>query len=208
MFNLHRWYEPQTGRYTRTDPLPELAPDWPVYQLLAFHTYAYVQNRPLLWSDPKVERVTGADILNCLNPATCGTAVGCRLAALKRTLSLFGNNDDGTEGNAFQHCFWTCCMAKQLGSERAKDIGRGHEASRDNQLCHALMDLANNASGAGSSPTGPAGGCQDHCQRIPLQKRNSSPSGASGQGVSVERSPRTGAFRLDRAFRSSSQTSR
>jgi RHS repeat-associated protein len=185
-YNLHRWYEQQLGRYSRPDPLSEFAPDWPAYQMRAFNTFAYAQGRPTFWSDPAGEKVTGPDILNCLNPATCGVMAGCRYAALKRTRSLFGSIDDGTPGNAFQHCFWTCCMSKRLGSDKAKDIARGHEESPDNPLCHALMDLSNNATGAGSGPNGPQGGCGEHCQSTPLVKGPIGPCCPIGQIMGAE----------------------
>ena len=54
-YNVNRWYEPQTGRYTRTDPLRfEGDP----------HPYAYAMSRPTFFTDPLGLKVTNNT--NCL----------------------------------------------------------------------------------------------------------------------------------------------
>ncbi|QQQ01265.1 RHS repeat-associated core domain-containing protein [Lysobacter enzymogenes] len=42
-YNLHRDYDPSTGRYLQSDPIGLLA---------GFNTYSYVSSSPLIWSDP------------------------------------------------------------------------------------------------------------------------------------------------------------
>jgi hypothetical protein len=59
-------------------------------------------------------------------------------------------------------------MAKTIGSREAEKFGTGHENSADNPMCEMTMDLANNAAGRGSGPSGPAIGCDIHCSSVPL----------------------------------------
>lgn len=51
--NEHRWYEPQTGRYTRPDPLGRWGDS---------HPHAYAQLNPLRFSDPKGLDSAGCDV--------------------------------------------------------------------------------------------------------------------------------------------------
>lgn len=56
--SCYRWYVPQTGRYTRTDPLGRWGDP---------HLYAYAQSNPMRFSDPK-----GLDSVGCDLPAFAG----------------------------------------------------------------------------------------------------------------------------------------
>ena len=51
------------------------------------------------------------------------------------------------QADAFRHCFWSCRMAQQIGSDQAKKIGDIHEECRSGPAGETAMDLANNASG-------------------------------------------------------------
>jgi RHS repeat-associated protein len=48
-YNVHRWYAPGSGRFTRPYP----GTDRPL-----FHSYGYADNRPLFWIDPDGRKPT------------------------------------------------------------------------------------------------------------------------------------------------------
>ena len=56
-YNLHRWFEPETGRYTRSDPLGSVAYDprlaeSSLVDIERFSLYSYVHGNPLSFIDP------------------------------------------------------------------------------------------------------------------------------------------------------------
>jgi RHS repeat-associated protein len=50
-YNVHRWYEHKTGRYSRTDPILKIAPVRPDIPL-PFDVYLYAANNPAFYFDP------------------------------------------------------------------------------------------------------------------------------------------------------------
>jgi RHS repeat-associated protein len=58
-YNVNRWYEPQTGRYTKTDPLG--LPDPVDFDDSYFNLYAYVAANPLVNIDPLGLATIGPD---------------------------------------------------------------------------------------------------------------------------------------------------
>lgn len=87
---------------------------------------------------------------------------------MRETERRFGPGSHNDAGDAFRHCYWSCCMAQKIGSEAAEDWGTGHEQNVNNPVCEMRINLANNAAGRGSGPNGPPMSCGDHCMLTPL----------------------------------------
>jgi uncharacterized protein RhaS with RHS repeats len=160
-YNYFRDYDPRIGRYIESDPIGLLG---------GINTFGYVLGSPLKYQDPK--GLSASDIVSCLlNPSACWdtSPMRCRSEALNTTKQIFGRNGEGDSSDAFRHCVWSCCMAKNGGATAAKAVGDGHEWGPGNPRCHKNMDLFNNAMGISLASTG--GDCTSGCLRMPLQKR-------------------------------------
>lgn len=60
----------------------------------------------------------------------------------------FGSELDGSNGNAFLHCYWNALITKKIGADWAKLFTDAHEYGiQDNLGLNAQMDLFNNAVG-------------------------------------------------------------
>jgi uncharacterized protein RhaS with RHS repeats len=58
------------------------------------------------------------------------------------------------QADAFRHCFWSCRMAQELGSDQAKEVADTHERCGRNPKDEEAMDQANNAVGRGFGTPG------------------------------------------------------
>ena len=169
-YNVHRWYESGTGRYGRVDPLLSrggVATAYDGFSLI--QAYGYVEGRPSFLADlVGQESMTPDDVIFCITrPLACRKVIGCRRDAERAAAGMPGQHNG--PGDAFRHCYWSCCMAKELGAKTAERAGTGHESFKENPLCEAMMDLSNNAAGRGSGPNGPSRDCRSHCSSVPLR---------------------------------------
>jgi len=171
-YNVFRWLEVGTGRYTRPDPVRYLrSSDLIVSTEGVIDPYSYVGARPTYWVDPRgLQRATPTDWINCiLHPFDCDEVRRCQDEAVRATASRFGFNGRNDPSDAYRHCYWSCCIAKAIGAEQAERFTTGHENSPQNLKCEMRMDITNNAAGRGTGPRGPAADCDTHCSTIPLQ---------------------------------------
>ena len=72
--------------------------------------------------------------------------------------NVFGTDQDGTRANAFKHCYWSCCISKQVGATRAEEQTSAHEQIPNNPPMDLHMDLFNNYQGAGGAQAFPGRG--------------------------------------------------
>ncbi len=161
-YNIFRWYRSDWSRYTQSDPLDSRIPG-------LTNGYRYALNNPQRWVDPTgLESTHTSDILTCIsNPANCVTNYKCKEEAIRVSTQKFGYDRDGSPQNAYKHCYWNCCMAKQAGAAAAKDMSGAHENYAGNPPCSREMDEWNND--MGSMVTG-GDSCDQHCSNAPLQK--------------------------------------
>ena len=118
-YNVHRWYEYGTGRYTRVDPLGlEGGP----------HTYTYAAGQPLLFADP-----VGLEVFQvCCRPLSP--------TSFWRAFNIYSATQGGTQG---QHCFVRKAKAPKGSTVRTWSLVRSssgkaqpgfdHKGDRDYQ---------------------------------------------------------------------------
>ena len=90
----------------------------------------------------------GESLVTLKNPIDALDALGCR------DDSFAAAGSSGLAGphlgpqDAFRHCFWSCCMAREMGASDAEKFGTGHENSNLSSIpFDNAMDLHNNAIG-------------------------------------------------------------
>ena len=172
-YNWNRFYDPDTGRYTRAEPIGFAGGDE--------NLYAYVWNNPLLMIDPEGKAGIGDFMLipPGIHPgvqkrlkrprcklgeyATTGLVAGVpallakwETVATTESLSEAGEFDDYKNGDkAFRHCYVNCRMTQEMGVVNAMQAGNTHEwcgsntknLPPDESLCQSLSDAHNNAIG-------------------------------------------------------------
>jgi len=83
MYNVHRWYQPTTGRYTRPDPL--------ALNNTRENVYVYARGNPLLYTDP----------LGLLAEICCRLLNNIITGTVARQRHCFIRADDGTVYSLF-----------------------------------------------------------------------------------------------------------
>lgn len=119
-YNVHRWYQHETGRYTRPDPYEE----WPIFQ-----TYGYAEQNPVLWVDPDGR-------IPIPNPFGPFFKVGCVFGATARAATGLA----GPEGPRWAHCIASCEITKCGGGSLAFNLGMAKEGF-DTITCLTLTRL-------------------------------------------------------------------
>ncbi|MCP4397723.1 MAG: hypothetical protein GY801_10540, partial [bacterium] len=170
-YNWNRYYDPDTGRYTRVDPIGFAGGDE--------NLYAYVWSNPFFMIDPEGKAGIGDFMLippgiypgiqkRMQRPrcklgeyATTGLAAGApalltkwETEKLTRTLART-NNLGGDEQKAFRHCYVNCRMTQEMGVVNATQAGNTHEwcgsntknLPPDESICQSLSDAHNNTVG-------------------------------------------------------------
>jgi len=160
-YNYHRWYAPALGRYLSPEPqslaTPSVtcggaSPSPVVSSGGAEPSYGYARLNPLRYMDP-TGRVSVAELELCfLDPFACDRMLDCRAEAFQETKDRFGTISDGDAGNAFLHCYLSCCLVRRVGETRAVMATMAHEFDISNDPCNAAMDIHNNEVGAALSP--------------------------------------------------------
>lgn len=74
-------------------------------------------------------------------------AMNNRADALNRTSEYFCSTNDGFNGNAFQHAYWSALNTWSFGADAARIMGLKHEAENYGNLLLREMDLYNNELG-------------------------------------------------------------
>lgn len=84
-------------------------------------------------------------------PKTCKVAAHLGEVAKKNTKRLFHLKSlagtDGTTANAFQHCYWSALMTRNINRTVAKRMGDLHESRAFNDPLLREIDLYNNMYG-------------------------------------------------------------
>lgn len=161
-----RYYDGRLGRFISEDPIGFYGGN---------NFFAYVGNNPPKDVDPEglyriPRNVRGPDLAHCAtDPVACVRKYLCFERANNQLQRRYGHDEDGTPGNAFKHCFWSCCISKAVGPARAMAATSAHEMIPNNPLCHFRMDTYNNNQGAGAAERFPSVGCGTICESIPLQ---------------------------------------
>jgi RHS repeat-associated protein len=155
LLSQYRAYDPELGRWLSADPLRDV--DGP-------NRYAYVNNRPLNMQDRLGLQATMQDQINCLkNWTACDDVDKCKDEAFSLQAAKFPNQGHNDTGDAFRHCYWSCCMTKALGAEEAKRWGDGHE-SGGGDCRERDQDYNNNYVGRRLAAWNPKGDCSSLCE--------------------------------------------
>ncbi|HEX8409997.1 MAG TPA: RHS repeat-associated core domain-containing protein [Thermoanaerobaculia bacterium] len=155
---------PGVGRFLSEDPIR--------WYGSGIHFYRYANNSPVLLTDPLGLWATPSEVQFCLmNPSACLDVGKCRTLAIQKTVQKFGVDVDDTPGNAFKHCYWSCCMARHMGAAKAKAAGDAHESYPGNPPCKKEMDLYNNNIGLNGATLGAGTSCEDYCSSASLQPK-------------------------------------
>lgn len=109
-YNLHRWYEAATGRYTRPDPIKQLggANNW----LYEPNVYVYVSNNPIQLIDPLGLYGTNDCSYYDQRCRDCGGNYYCNLAP--RACIAFGETPDPDPATDNDFEGWRRCTRKCL----------------------------------------------------------------------------------------------
>ena len=154
-----RFYDSEVGRFVSEDPIGFEG---------GINAYAYVENNPAVWIDPSGLHRTWADWWWLFKDNEAGRA---KLRCWKRQVTVnnrrYGGDTEGARSNAFKHCFWSCCIAKQVGACRAEQQTNAHEEWRGNPPRDKYMDLSNNRQGLSLANLFP----NRNCERICLSAR-------------------------------------
>jgi RHS repeat-associated protein len=141
-WNLNRWYDPQTGRWTSEDPVSFFGDP--------SNLYRYGNDNPVSATDPDgmaPEWVTWA--MNPIDALRIWWWIRDRAAELARRLAsdlgCAGISHNGPE-DALRHALWNALMAQYLGPDEAKKFADAHERPGGNADERA-MDLWNNVVG-------------------------------------------------------------
>ncbi len=119
-YNLHRWYDSATGRYTAPDPQPPTS---------VGHLFAYALSNPEMYidSDGRFPRLVNSAWLPSEVPClvTTGIATAWSWIALQ-------------SGPRFAHCYASCLLAKCGGQNLAIQMGANKEFF-DLAVCKGLL---------------------------------------------------------------------
>ena len=119
-YNLHRWYDSSTGRYTRPDPQPPTAAS-NLFQYAGANTVRYIDRSGLSLELPPT-------------PLWIPRETPCLLAA---GLSTAWNWIPMGGGPRFAHCYASCSITKCAGPNLAITLGLAKEAF-DLEVCKRL----------------------------------------------------------------------
>lgn len=114
-YNVHRWYQPATGRFTIPDPETDLP---------LFHSYGYAGNRPLDWIDPDGKKPTLPRLPP--TPLYIPREVPCVDGYVSEA---FFRGSLGPNGNRWAHRFASCGINKCAGQGAAENLGLKKEVS-------------------------------------------------------------------------------
>ena len=157
-----RSYDPQVGRFISEDPIGFDGGN---------NFYAYVANNPVVLIDPyglfpRNPRLS--DMRAYLADPVAGEAKRqCYYKAEDMVRRVFGSDEDGTRGNAFKHCYWSCCISREVGPQRAEQQTTAHEQIPNNPGRDMYMDMSNNYQGASRASAFPEKGCKLICLEAP-----------------------------------------
>jgi RHS repeat-associated protein len=142
IYGAQRWYTPQDGVYISASILGELVE----------HPYLYTSNSPVTRFDPNGLYELNEEeekLYDLSSYSQLWRVRRCKKRAedLARTNYPPGTLHNGP-GDAFRHCYWSCCMMQSLGEQDAIDWGNAHEYGDPSNIeDEMLMDLWNNRIG-------------------------------------------------------------
>jgi RHS repeat-associated protein len=176
LYNLRaRHYNPTSGRFTQTDPMPYGAGH--VFE----GAYAYAGNSPLVFTDPTGMRPTTGSInlalakpkkkreevavcrrngipglIHCIDVAYDSlTGVESLVNAAKKEFVARGYTETAyfmkrtkleMAQNAYRHCLWSCKLKLSAGEDFARQMTDAHE-SMSTDWADSFIDSANNEIG-------------------------------------------------------------
>ncbi len=158
-YNIFRWYRPNWGRYTQSDPvsLVTVPADYDLWATaglrltmlttpLRQHPYAYSLDEPTLLTDPDGQAAT--------KPWYVSQCVWRQL-----TTAFREGNNSGLPGrtngpqDAYRHCVGICLIKKNCGASDAFVGGTLHEVFTTDPFDSRSMDLHNNVVGRSCADT-------------------------------------------------------
>lgn len=153
-----RTYSPTQGRWLSVDPIYFAAGD--------VNLYRYVRNRPTRDTDASGKECTCGEEIECAlraGPLRCAKARKCAndAFAAARKSQLPGPHNGPQD--AYRHCVWNCCMARQISEHYAKVIADLHEECGNNPVEEQSMDLFNNDIGRKLGSSAGSWRCEDAC---------------------------------------------
>ncbi len=81
------------------------------------------------------------------HPLTALAIRDCTMKAIRKEQSIFGENGEDDEGDAFRHCYWSALLTREIGQDRSGFFTSLHEEHDDNTPAASTMDLHNNGVG-------------------------------------------------------------
>ena len=170
--SCHRWYEPQTGRYTKTDPLGLGSLQLPQFGLSELDRgiywqqmlltpamraeYGYSRENPIRFRDPDGR----------ISPS-CADDQGRRSIDIAKAASNEPGFPGGPDGridgpaDAYRHCVWSCLMVDNCSAGTATAAGWWNEARRGFNDSSG-QDTYNNDQGRDCG--GACDGCETCCR--------------------------------------------
>jgi YD repeat-containing protein len=173
-FHRNRFYDPDTGRWERRDPIGYFSADIstvkykafhdvfptlsqaiheyhhnPIDKMNAFYLYGFESNNPIINID-KSGLISISEFKWALRNLDCSfKALQIRDRVQHKMEDRYGLEKDGTALNAIKHCVWMAMTASLecCGPEAAKELGDTHERTPNNPKNDKKMDLHNNGAG-------------------------------------------------------------
>ncbi len=161
-YNVHRWYEPSTGRYNRPEPLGLER---------EVNLYLYAQSAPTVVFDPDGLATQGRSLMAKLLPPEIPQSLDC-MATVSAAGRLKPVKFGDMYGWRYQHCLFSCILVKNCGLPKLAVQGLGNLIETKQILecvtvgdnchsAHADQDYKDNRQGRDCPPDV---NCFENCQ--------------------------------------------
>jgi RHS repeat-associated protein len=157
VYMYQRWYSAETGTFMSSAPFP----------VMMEHRYGFAENAPTVSHDHSgriplrtPSYILGLDWDDGLLAAMCTTTA----SKFYPHVSEPGMEAENDKNNSLRHCYWMCCLTKNIGGEHAKNIGDLYEIDEPNPGIGSQVDQYNNGVGRGLG-CNKDGSCFEDCEK-------------------------------------------